>query len=85
MMEWYKDKKLAIYFSAEPKAGFNYPLSRNAKCNKPFILEEKLEVKLIDCIKNKSYSFEIPENYCWDGATVPRFFWRFVGIQRNPA
>ena len=29
--------------------------------------------------KNKEYEFKIPQGYCFDGATVPRFFWRIIG------
>ena len=25
------------------------------------------------------FKFEIPKGYCYDGATIPRFFWRIIG------
>ena len=29
--------------------------------------------------KNKTYSFIIPKGYCYDGASIPRLFWRLIG------
>ena len=34
---------------------------------------------IIDKKKNIFYYFEIPKGYCFDGASVPRFFWRIIG------
>ena len=34
---------------------------------------------MIDKKKKVLYIFEIPKNYCFDGASVPRFFWRIIG------
>ena len=45
----------------------------------PFINKRLLKVKLLDKKKNKTYYFEIPKGYCFDGASVPRFFWRIIG------
>lgn len=28
---------------------------------------------------SKKYSFTIPKSYCYDGASIPRAFWRIVG------
>ena len=36
-------------------------------------------MRLDDKKKNKTYYFEIPKGYCFDGASVPRFFWRVIG------
>jgi hypothetical protein len=45
----------------------------------PFICKTKLEVALFDHIKNKTYKFTIPKGYCYDGASIPRMFWRLIG------
>lgn len=84
MREWYKDKKLAVYFSCLPQINFNYPHHNNLNCSKPFVLINEVEVKLEDYIKNKTYSFIIPKGYCWDGATIPRIFWRLIGAKTEP-
>ena len=38
---------------------------------------------LVDNTKQKKYYFEIPKNYCYDGASVPRFFWRVIGANTD--
>ena len=45
----------------------------------PFINKRNLNVKLIDYQKNKIYNFSIPKGYCYDGASIPRLFWRVIG------
>ena len=45
----------------------------------PFINKKLLRVKLMDKRKTKIYNFEIPKYYCFDGASIPRFFWRVIG------
>ncbi len=45
----------------------------------PFICKKELKVNLTDKIKNKTYEFKIPKGYCYDGASIPRFFWRIIG------
>ena len=45
----------------------------------PFINRIPLEVRLEDKNKSKEYYFIIPKKYCFDGASVPRFFWRVIG------
>ena len=32
---------------------------------------------------SKKHEFTIPKNYCWDGATIPRFFWRLIGAKTS--
>lgn len=45
----------------------------------PFINKKNLQVRLIDYKKDKTYNFEIPKGYCYDGASIPRLFWRIIG------
>ncbi len=90
MMEWYKDKKLAIYFNSQPIVKMRYPLpsmtclEKNAILKYPFENKRKLDIKLLDFKKNKTYKFSIKENYCWDGASIPRLFWRDIGPKTDP-
>ncbi len=86
MLEWYKDEEIAIYFSREPQIRVRYPHPNSDSgdvCAKPFLSENELEVVLMDFIEMESFSFVIPKGYCWDGATIPRFFWRFVGSKTD--
>lgn len=85
MIEWYKSDKLSIFFDDNPHVGVRYVLPTSTELEKlsikqyPFINRKALEVKLFDHVKNKSYGFRIPKGYCFDGASIPRIFWRLIG------
>lgn len=85
MIEWYNDKDLEIRFSELPHVCVRYPLPTHTKEEKqaikkyPFICKTELKVALGDKKKRKSYKFAIPKGYCYDGASIPRIFWRVVG------
>lgn len=89
MIEWYKDGDVEIYFSITPHVDMRYStpwMSKEEKKEieeKPFINLKKLEVVLKDYY-NHSYNFSIPENYTWDGASIPRMFWRLIGSKTDP-
>ena len=89
MLEWYSNKYVTIYFDDIPKVGIRYILPSSTKETKksikkyPFINKKSLKVKLIDKKKDKTYYFEIPKGYCYDGASVPRFFWRIIGANTD--
>lgn len=84
-IEWYKSDKLSIFFNRVPHVGIRYILPSHTEEEKksikkyPFINRETLEVKLFDNVKMRSYGFTIPKGYCYDGASIPRLFWRVVG------
>lgn len=84
-IEWYKSDKLSIFFSNAPHVCVRYPFPSSTESEKksikkyPFICKTKLDVKLFDHIKEKSYGFTIPKGYCYDGASIPRMFWRLIG------
>ena len=85
MLEWYVNKYVGIYFDDIPRVAIRYILPQTTKEIKksikkyPFINKRLLKVKLNDIKKNKIYRFEIPKYYCFDGASVPRIFWRVIG------
>ncbi len=82
---WYEDDELAIEFGGVPRVGIRYtlPTSTPAEIKSikkyPFMNKKDLKVALIDHVKEDVYYFVIPKGYCFDGATVPRFFWRVIG------
>ncbi len=84
MIAWFKDKEINIFFSVEPDIGVKYPHQSNEKCDKPFLLKNEVDVILNDLIKDKTYEFTIPKGYCWDGATIPKFFYRLIGAKEDP-
>ena len=85
MLEYYSNKKVSILFDDIPKVCIRYYVpSMNEEERKsiekyPFINKRNLFVKLVDREKNKSYDFLIPKGYCYDGASIPRLFWRIIG------
>ena len=89
MIEWYSNKKVGVFFDDIPKVGVRYilPLMNKEKKKSikkyPFINKRLLKVKLIDKKKDKIYKFNIPKGYCFDGASVPRFFWRVIGANTD--
>lgn len=86
-INWYEDKNMKIGFSEIPKVGVCLSLNGEVLTEedierlqkKPYILEETIEVYLEDKKSGKIYTFYIPKGYRYDGATIPRFFWRLVG------
>lgn len=85
MVTWYKDEELKIIFDKVPDLDIRFatPWMKEEEIKdinkKPFICEEELKVILIDEIEQEHYKFLIPAGYTWDGATIPRAFWRLIG------
>lgn len=85
MYKWYSNRDVDIFFDDIPQIGIRYILPSMLKEKKksikkyPFINKKLLKVRLWDKKKMKIYDFEIPKYYCFDGASVPRFFWRVIG------
>lgn len=85
MILWFENKDLKINFNSVPSIGIRYILpsmsneERKLIKKYPFINRIPLEVRLEDKNKSKEYCFTIPKKYCFDGASVPRFFWRIIG------
>ena len=85
MINWYSDRNIGIFFSEIPCVGVRYATPSMAKEEKkaaekyPFICKRALGVVLQDYEKGKNYQFVIPKGYCYDGASIPRAFWRVIG------
>lgn len=88
---WYEDKELKIIFSDTPHVCVRYILPTHTEEEKksikkyPFICKTRLDVQLIDYVKDRTYGFSIPKGYCYDGASIPRLFWRFIGAPTDNA
>ena len=84
-MEWYKSQRVGVFFDTVPKIGIRYSLPSMTKDEKksikkyPFINKTDLKVHIFDYVNNKNYEFTIPKGYCYDGASIPRLFWRVIG------
>lgn len=86
---WYQDDNLKIAFNIIPKVTIRYitPLSTEDEIEqinkKPFINLLDLNVDLKDFRNDKGYNFLIKKGYTWDGATIPRIFWRLIGSKTD--
>lgn len=89
MITWYTDSELEIYFDIIPLVMVRYVKPdddvnlKSEILKKPFISKKELNVLLVDNIDTKRYEFCVIKNYCWDGATIPRFFWRLIGSKTD--
>ena len=85
MKEWYSNKNAGIFFSDIPHVCIRYYIPSMSEEDKksiekyPFINKKNLKVRLVDYKKYKTYNFEIPKGYCYDGASIPKAFWRIIG------
>ena len=84
-IDWACDKDVLICFDKEPvvqvrviKPTMN-KLERQSVIRYPFENKKLLNVLIYDHKKFKQYNFKIRENYCFDGASIPRIFWRLIG------
>lgn len=88
-IKWYEDDELTIGFSDAPHVCVRYILPSSTpdevKSIKkyPFICKTTLKVKIFDHEKEEIYSFTIPKGYCFDGASIPKFFHRVIGANTD--
>ena len=88
-VNWYEDKELKITFSDVPCVGvrilcpsMDAELKKSIK-KKPFICKNRVmvDIKYLD----QCYCFVVPKFYYWNGANIPRIFWRVIGAQSDPS
>lgn len=85
MIKWTENKNVIVYFSDIPYVSIRYrvPSMTDAEIEAikkyPFINKRTITVRLVDKIKDRTYQFDIPKNYCFDGASVPWLFRRIIG------
>ena len=90
MINWYSDEYISVLFSEKPDITVLYSDINTSKKEKneinlkPFRLENEVEVILKDNELQEVYEFTIPKGYRWDGASIPRFFWRLIGAKTDP-
>ncbi len=83
MLKWYENKNLKIFLSAHPKIVERYICPCCSKEEKKNILKKPYEnftsLNVEIEYKDDKYSFTIPKGFCFDGASIPRAFWRLIG------
>lgn len=91
MIQWYKDNELTIIFDKMPNVNerFITPWD-NAETKKdvlkyPYINNKELTVTILDTrdVMEIEYKFSIEKEYTWDGASIPKAFWRVIGANTN--
>ena len=88
-IQWFEDDELSIEFSDIPRVCIRYILPTATEQEKksikkyPFINKKALEVRLYDKEKEEIYNFLIHKNFCFDGASIPRFFHRVIGANTD--
>lgn len=86
-MIWYEDDELKIEFDKVPCVSVRYALPSMTQAEKksiakyPFICKKSLHIKII--YFTDVCEFTIPKDYTWDGATIPRIFWRLIGSKTD--
>ena len=86
---WYCDEEIGIIFDKVPNLTIRFasPWMSEEEVKeinkKPFICNEEFRVILQDKIEQEAYEFYIPAGYIWDGATIPRIFWRLIGSKSD--
>ena len=89
MIIWSSNNNLEVLFDEVPSICIRYILPSMNKDEKksvkkyPFMNKRLLKVFVKDKRKSTVYDFEIPKGYCFDGASVPRFFWRIIGANTD--
>ncbi len=89
MFCWYSNKKAGIFFSELPFVSVRYFVPSMTQEEKksvekyPFVCKKELKVLLKDYKNNKQYEFTVPKGYCYDGASIPRLFWRVIGANTD--
>lgn len=89
MIDWACDSDVLISFDKEPFIQVRNikpdmtPFEKHSIAKYPFCCKRPLKVMIWDNKKFKQYIFEIKENYCYDGASIPRFFWRLIGANTS--
>lgn len=85
MITWYSDEEIEIMFDKVPNVTMRYvtPFTTEEEKKeinkKPFINLSDLKIIIQDKIEQETYEFLIEKDYPWNGASIPRLFWRITG------
>lgn len=87
MIAWSDYDGIIITSDVEPRVAVRLILpsdtafERKSKKQRPFI--SKREIKWLIQTPSTNYTIPIPKNYCYDGASIPRAFWRLIGSKES--
>lgn len=83
MITWCDKSYLSITSNKEPHTDVRKPVpsdtisEREIKLGRPYI--NKTDVQFEINYLGTVYIIDIPKGYAWDGASIPRIFWRIIG------
>ena len=86
MIVWCETDDISITSDIEPKVAVRIILPTDtafevkSKKARPFI--NKRTIKFV-ILYDKIYTITIPKQYCYDGASIPRAFWRVIGSKES--
>ena len=86
---WFCDDEIEIYLDRLPNLSIRYPKPNDSLVlvqeinKKPFINLSDLNVLLLDKINDNQYDFLIKRDYVWDGASIPKIFWKYIGAKTD--
>lgn len=89
MIDWACDEYVLVSFDKEPFVQVRTikpdmtPFEKRSIAKYPFCCKKPLKVLIFDNKKFRQYLFEIKSGYCYDGASIPRVFWRLIGSNTN--
>ena len=89
MIDWACDEYVLISFDKEPVVQVRTirpdmtKFEKRAIARYPFCCKKPLKVMIFDNKKFKQYDFSVKEGYCYDGASIPRLFWRLIGANTS--
>lgn len=89
MILWYEDDDMQICFNCRPKIverfidPYQTKEEQDSILKKPYKNLKDLDVYIWDENTEQSYTFTIPKGYTYDGASIPRLFWRIVGANTD--
>lgn len=86
---WYEDDDMQICFSCIPKVverfitPYHSDDEKKQIRKKPYKNLKDLDIYIWDENTEQAYTFTIPKGYTYDGASIPRLFWRLVGANTD--
>lgn len=89
MILWYEDDEMQICFNCIPKVKERFITPYNSAeeseniLKKPYKNLKDLNIYIWDEQTEQAYNFTIPKGYEFDGASIPRVFWRIVGANTD--
>lgn len=86
MIVWCDNDDISISSDIEPRVAVRVILPTDSdfeklsKKKRPFINKKTIKWAILS---DRMYTITIPKQYCYDGASIPRAFWRVIGSKES--